>query len=111
MYGSRAHLGCRRHERRGRVQQEVRTMRIRNLAVAATLIPVLMLPGCDTDTASGATASAPGAQKAAKHGLTDEVASQGDPASDPVVNAYYNYRVALDQMMRSGGSRITQLVP
>jgi hypothetical protein len=86
-------------------------MRIRNLAVAATLIPVLMLPGCGTDTASGATASAPGAQKAAKHGLTDEVASQGDPASDPVVNAYYNYRVALDQMMRSGGSRITQLVP
>jgi hypothetical protein len=85
-------------------------MRTRNLAVAATLIPVLMLAGCGTDTASGATAST-GAQKAPKHGLTDEVASTGDAASDPVVTAYYTYRVALDQMMRSGGSKTRQLVP
>lgn len=86
-------------------------MRIRNLAVTATLIPVLMLTGCGTDTASGAAASAPGAKKASKHGLTDEVASQSDPAADPVVSAYYDYRVAFDQMMRSGGSKTKQLMP
>jgi len=88
-------------------------MRMRNLAVTATLIPVLMLAGCGTDTASGVTASAPGAKKASKHGLADEVAGQTDPAGsdDPVVNAYYDYRVALDQMMRSGGSQTKQLQP
>jgi hypothetical protein len=88
-------------------------MRSRNLAVTATLIPVLMLAGCGTDTASGVTASAPGAKKAPKHSLTDEVAGQPDPAGadDPVVSAYYDYRVALDQMMRSGGSRTKQLAP
>lgn len=86
-------------------------MRIRNLAVTATLIPVLMLAGCGTDTASGATAAAPGAQKASKHDLTDEVASQADPAADPVLAAYYDYRVAFDQMMRSGGSTTRQLAP
>ena len=82
-------------------------MRIRNLAVTATLIPVLMLAGCSTDTASRVAASAPRAKKASKPDLTGEVA--GRP--DPVVNAYYDYRVALDAMMRSGGSRTKQLAP
>ena len=88
-------------------------MRSRNLAVTATLIPVLMLAGCGTDAASGVAASAPGAEKASKHALTDEVAGQTDQAGadDPVVSAYYDYRVALDQMMRSGGSKTKQLAP
>jgi hypothetical protein len=88
-------------------------MRFRNLAVTATLIPVLMLGGCGTDTASGAAAAAPGAQKATKQGLTDEVSGRSDPegSDDPVVNAYYEYRIALDQMMRSGGSKTSQLAP
>jgi hypothetical protein len=88
-------------------------MRIRNLAVTATLIPVLMLAGCGTDAASGATTAAPGAQKAAKPGLADEVAANAgqDGSDDPVVNAYYVYRVALDAMMRSGGRRTRQLEP
>ncbi|MEU4291176.1 hypothetical protein AB0E63_23370 [Kribbella sp. NPDC026596] len=88
-------------------------MRIRNLAVTAMLLPVLMLAACGTDTASGASAAAPGASKASKHGLTDEVTGQSDPegTDDPVVKAYYDYRVALDQMMRSGGSKISQLAP
>ena len=88
-------------------------MRIRNLAVTATLIPVVMLAGCGTDAASGVGASTPGAKKASKHGLADAIAGQTNPvaADDPVVNAYYDYRVALDVMMRSGGSKVTQLKP
>ena len=86
-------------------------MRSRNLAVIATLIPVLMLAGCGTDTASGVAASAPGAKKASEHGLTDEMAGRAGPAADPVVNAYYDYRIALDQMMRSGGGKTKQLMP
>ncbi|MEU4192491.1 hypothetical protein AB0E69_11355 [Kribbella sp. NPDC026611] len=82
-------------------------MRTRNLALTATLIPVLMLTGCGTDTASGV--STPGAQKAAKTALTEEVGAA--TPIDPVVNAYYDYRVALDAMMRSGGARTKQLQP
>jgi hypothetical protein len=80
-------------------------MRTRNLAMTATLIPVLMLAGCGTDTASGA--ATPGAQKAAKPELTEQAATAG--VADPVVNAYYSYRVALDLMMRSGGAKTSQL--
>lgn len=92
-------------------------MRIRNLAVTATLIPVLMLAGCGNDEASDVAASSPGAKKAAKHGLTDTIADgTGQPegghgSDDPVVNAYYGYRLALDAMMRSGGKATKQLVP
>ena len=91
-------------------------MRIRNLAVTATLLPVLMLAGCGNNESSDIAAQPPGAQKAAKHGL-DTVADgsaqvQGSPGSDdPVVNAYYSYRVALDVMMRSGGKATKQLIP
>ncbi|WP_112237399.1 hypothetical protein [Kribbella monticola] len=91
-------------------------MRIRNLAVTATLVPVLMLAGCGNNESSDVAAGSPGAQKAAKHGL-DTVADgsaqvEGSPVSDdPVVNAYYDYRVALDVMMRSGGKATKQLVP
>jgi hypothetical protein len=87
-------------------------MRIRNLAVTATLIPVLMLAGCGTDSNADVAASSPGAKKASKHGLAEEgLAGQVAGAGDPVVNAYYDYRSALDQMMRSGGRTITQLQP
>jgi len=76
-------------------------MRKRNLAVAVTLLPVLLLQGCGTD--SGIAAAAPAAHKAAR-------AATGDIGSDdPVLNAYYAYRVALDVMMRSGGSKTEQL--
>ena len=90
-------------------------MRMRNLAVTATLIPVLMLPGCAH--AAEVAASAPRAKKAAQHdGLADQVGGSGPIAGaaasdDPVVNAYYNYRVALDMMMRTGGKKTTQLQP
>jgi hypothetical protein len=90
-------------------------MRIRNLAVTATLLPVLMLAGCGNGESSDVAAESPGAQKAVKHDLTDVVADgpgQGSPGSDdPVVNAYYTYRVALDVMMRSGGKSTKQLIP
>lgn len=92
-------------------------MRIRNLAVTATLIPVLMLAGCGNDDSADVAASAPGAQKAAKHDLADPVANGADAAdgvvrsNDPVVNAYYDYRVAFDVMMRSGGKSTKQLAP
>jgi hypothetical protein len=97
-------------------------MRMLNLAVTATLIPVLMLTGCGGS--ADVAASTPGAEKAAQH---SEV-SQADPVGsgsgqpnvvqddrtapqtdDPVVNAYYAYRAALDVMMRSGGKATEQL--
>jgi hypothetical protein len=84
-------------------------MRIRNLAVTATLIPVLMLAGCGNDGSSDVAASTPGAKKASKNGLTEQVGSAGQ--ADPVVNAYYEYRVALDLMMRSGGRKTKHLAP
>jgi hypothetical protein len=91
-------------------------MRIRDLAVTATLIPVLMLAGCGADESADVAASSPGAQKASKH--SDVPAADGAaqpetvPASDdPVVNAYYDYRAALDTMMKSGGKATKQLVP
>ncbi len=85
-------------------------MRIRNLAVTATLIPVLMLAGCgNDDPSSGVAASTPGAKKASKNGLAEQIGSAGQ--ADPVVNAYYDYRVALDVMMRSGGRTTKQLAP
>ena len=91
-------------------------MRIRNLAVTATLIPVLMLTGCGSEDSSDVAASSPGAKKASKHGLADEAGSaseaeQAAGSDDPVVNAYYDYRVALDLMMRSGGAKTKQLQP
>ena len=83
-------------------------MRMRNLAVTATLIPVLLLPGCGNDT--GAAAAVPAAHKAARTTPTDELAEETG-SDDPVVNAYYAYRIALDVMMRSGGARTKQLEP
>lgn len=47
-------------------------MRIRNLAVTATLIPVLLLAGCGTDSNADVAASSPGAKKASKHGPAEE---------------------------------------
>lgn len=91
-------------------------MRIRNLAVTATLIPVLMLAGCGNDESADVAASSPGAHKAVKPGVADAVANgpgsaAGAPVSDdPVVNAYYDYRAAFDVMMRSGGQSTEQLV-
>ena len=91
-------------------------MRIRNLAVTATLIPVLMLAGCGNGSANVAVSS-PGAKKASKHGLVDPVANgteltgSSQRSDDPVVNAYYDYRVAFDVMMRSGGRSTQQLAP
>ena len=91
-------------------------MRIQNLAVTATLIPVLMLAGCGNGESADVAASAPGAQKAAKHDLADPVANGAGAddvaqTDDPVVNAYYDYRVAFDVMMRSGGKSTKQLAP
>jgi hypothetical protein len=91
-------------------------MRIRDLAVTATLIPVLMLAGCGGGESADVAASSPGAQKASKHNEVPvaDGAAQPDtvPASDdPVVNAYYDYRAALDTMMKSGGKATKQLVP
>jgi hypothetical protein len=98
-------------------------MRIRNLAVTTTLIPVLMLTGCGSDDSADVAVSAPAAKNAAKHSQD----SQADPSTfgsqpkvvqddrtapqtdDPVVNAYYAYRAALDVMMRSGGKATEQL--
>lgn len=89
-------------------------MRIRNLAVTATLIPVLMLAGCGDNESADVAASSPGAHKAVKPGMTDAVANGSKPGSasdDPVINAYYEYRVAFDVMMRSGGRTTEQLAP
>jgi len=92
-------------------------MRIQNLAVTATLIPVLMLAGCGSNESADVAASSPGAHKAVKPGLADAVANGSEPAADapasddPVVNAYYSYRVAFDVMMRSGGRSTKQLAP
>lgn len=90
-------------------------MRIRDLAVTATLIPVLMLAGCGGNESADVAASSPGAQKASKHEVpVADGAAQPEtvPASDdPVVNAYYDYRAALDTMMKSGGKATKQLVP
>jgi hypothetical protein len=92
-------------------------MRIRNLAVTATLIPVLMLAGCGNDESADVAASSPGAHKAAKPGVADPVANGSQPGAgvpalnDPVINAYYEYRVAFDAMMRSGGRSTDQLAP
>jgi len=80
-------------------------MRMQNLAVTATLIPVLLLAGCGTD--AGVAAAAPAAQKATRTTTVDEAVG----SDDPVLNAYYGYRVALDVMMRSGGARTKQLEP
>jgi hypothetical protein len=80
---------------------------MRNLAVTATLTPVLLLPGCGTETDSNVAAAAPAAHKAARTTTTDEASG----TDDPVLNAYYSYRVALDVMMRSGGSETKQLEP
>jgi hypothetical protein len=88
-------------------------MRMRNLAVTATLIPVLMLTSCGGQAAEVA-ASAPRAKRAAQpDNLAPQVGGTGPVAAsdDPVVNAYYDYRVALDQMMRSGGKKLKQLEP
>lgn len=89
-------------------------MRIRDLAVTATLIPVLMLAGCGANESADVAASSPGAQKASKHDDVPAGAAQPEtvPVSDdPVVNAYYDYRAALDTMMKSGGKATKQLVP
>lgn len=87
-------------------------MRIRNLAVTATLIPVLMLPGCGTDDSADVAASTPGAKKASKNELAEQASNEvPDSSKDPVVNAYYDYRVALDVMMRSGGRKTKHLEP
>src|SRR5690348_2534233 len=86
------------------VQQEV-LMRMRNLAAAVALLPVLLLAGCGNDT--GMVAAAPAAHKATRAAATDDAIG----SDDPVLNAYYAYRVALDVMMRSGGGKTTQLEP
>ncbi|WBQ07864.1 hypothetical protein [Kribbella sp. CA-293567] len=92
-------------------------MRIRNLAVTATLIPVLMLAGCGRDDSADVAASSPGAHKANKSGVSDAVANGSQPVADapasddPIINAYYDYRVAFDVMMRSGGRSTKQLAP
>jgi hypothetical protein len=81
-------------------------MRMRNLAVA-TLTPVLLLSGCGNEADSTVAAAAPAAHKAARTTTTDEAVG----SDDPVLNAYYSYRTALDLMMRSGGSKTKQLEP
>ncbi|MEV6283433.1 hypothetical protein [Kribbella sp. NPDC051770] len=89
-------------------------MRIRNLAVTVTLIPVLMLAGCGAGESADVAASSPGAQKASKHTDVPAGAAQPEAAAgsdDPVVDAYYDYRAALDTMMKSGGKATKQLVP
>ncbi|NUR95745.1 MAG: hypothetical protein HOV67_10855 [Kribbellaceae bacterium] len=78
-------------------------MRLRNVAVTASLLPVLLLQGCGTD--AGMAAAAPAAHKATRAEATDEAIG----SDDPVLNAYYAYRVALDVMMRSGGGKTKQL--
>ncbi|MFK4089393.1 hypothetical protein ACI2LF_35095 [Kribbella sp. NPDC020789] len=86
-------------------------MRIRSLAVVAVLVPVIFVAGCGTEATSNVAASSPGAQKAPKQGLTEQISGPAVGSSDPVVNAYYDYRVALDEMMRSGGVQTAQLKP
>jgi hypothetical protein len=81
-------------------------MRMRNLAVTATLIPVLLLPGCGTD--AGVANAAPAAHKVDRPSLADQAAAETG-SDDPVLNAYYAYRIALDVMMRSGGGKTAQL--
>lgn len=78
-------------------------MRLRNVAVTASLLPVLLLQGCGTD--AGMAAAAPAAHKATRAEATDDAIG----SDDPVLNAYYAYRVALDVMMRSGGGKTKQL--
>lgn len=80
-------------------------MRMRNLAAAVALLPVLLLPGCGND--AGMVAAAPAAHKATRAATTDDAIG----SDDPVLNAYYAYRAALDVMMRSGGGKTAQLQP
>lgn len=87
-------------------------MRIRNLAVIATLLPALLLTGCGADTSADVAASSPGAKKASKHTAAERSGVQSSGGSDdPVVNAYYDYRAGLDRMMRSGGREVKHLEP
>jgi len=86
-------------------------MRKRSLAVSAVLVPVMVLAGCGREATSNVAASSPGAQKAPKQSLTEQVSGPAVGSADPVVNAYYDYRVALDDMMRSGGIMTEQLKP
>ena len=83
------------------------TMRMPNLAVTATLAPVLLLAGCGNEADSTVAAASPAAHKAARTTTTDEAVG----SDDPVLNAYYSYRAALDVMMRSGGAKTKQLEP
>ena len=84
-------------------------MRMQNLAVTATLIPVLLLAGCGSGTGpdTGVAAAVPAAHKAARTTTAEEAVG----SDDPVLNAYYSYRIALDVMMRSGGAQTQQLEP
>jgi hypothetical protein len=100
-------------------------VRIRNVAVTATLIPVLILTACGSNSSADVAGSAPGAKmgKRSADGQADPAGGgSGQPnaiqddrtaaqSDDPVVNAYYSYRAALDAMMRSGGKATEQLSP
>ncbi|TDD59549.1 hypothetical protein E1263_14460 [Kribbella antibiotica] len=86
-------------------------MRNRSLAVSVVLVPVMIVAGCGKEASSDVAASSPGAQKASKQSLTEQVSGPAVGSADPVVNAYYDYRVALDTMMRSGGAKTEQLQP
>jgi hypothetical protein len=76
--------------------------------MTAMLTPVLLLPGCGNEADSNVAAAVPAAHKAARTTTTTDEAAGSD---DPVLNAYYTYRVALDVMMRSGGGKTKQLEP
>ncbi|MFI5735188.1 hypothetical protein ACIA49_34065 [Kribbella sp. NPDC051587] len=86
-------------------------MRIRSLSVPAVLVPVMILAGCGSEATSNVAASSPGAQKVSKQGLTEQVSGPAVGSADPVVNAYYDYRGGLDEMMQSGGVQTAQLKP
>jgi hypothetical protein len=102
-------------------------MAIRNLAVTAMLVPALMLTGCGHDDTANVSPST-GAKTVARSGVDGEQLAAatdgsalpdsanpddqaGTHSDDPVINAYYLYRAALDLMMRSGGRSTKQLAP
>lgn len=95
-------------------------MHSQSLVVIATMLPALLLTGCNRDGSADVALTTPGVQRATEPARNDRPLADGAhgsgqpevrPTGDPVIDAYYGYRAALDVMMRSGGKSTGQLAP
>lgn len=95
-------------------------MHSQSLVVIATMLPALLLTGCNRDRSADVASSSPGVNQASEPAPDGAPQAKGAPGSaqpevrptgDPVIDAYYGYRAALDVMMRSGGKATRQLAP